>query len=205
MNKRVFIIHGWESHPKDAWLPWLKKELERQDIKVSVPAMPSPRDPKIKTWVAKIKKEVGEPDENTYFVGHSIGCQAILRYLEKLGSKRAGGAVLVAGWFHLRPEAIPDDESKEIAKPWVKTSIDFEKVRKAADNFTAILSDNDPYIALEEQNIFKEKLGAKIIVEKNKGHFSRRDSAKELSSALNSLLEIMKAGAAQRGRQRGRS
>ena len=32
-------------------------------------------------------------DENTYFVGHSIGCQAIMRYLESVDVKKIGGVL----------------------------------------------------------------------------------------------------------------
>lgn len=42
----------------------------------------------------------GHPDENTYFIGHSIGCQSIDRYLEILPSEtKIGGVVYVAGWL----------------------------------------------------------------------------------------------------------
>ena len=51
-------------------------------------------------WVAEITKIVEAPDKDTYFIGHSIGCQAILRYLEKINSP-VGGALFVAGWFFL--------------------------------------------------------------------------------------------------------
>ena len=34
--KRVFIIHGWEGHPENAWFPWLKKELEQKRVSQEV-------------------------------------------------------------------------------------------------------------------------------------------------------------------------
>ena len=37
--KRVFIIHGWGGYPEEGWLPWLKKELEKNGFKVFVPAI----------------------------------------------------------------------------------------------------------------------------------------------------------------------
>src|SRR3989338_3630464 len=91
-DMKVYIIHRWDGSPSLDWYPWLKEELEKKSFEVFVPKMPEPNHPKI----AK------NPDEDTYFVGHSIGCQTILRYLEKI-NKKVGGAVLVAGWLVLHP------------------------------------------------------------------------------------------------------
>ena len=87
MQKRVFIVHGWDGHPKEGWFPWLKQELEKHGFDVFVPQMPEPIMPKIEAWVSHLAGIVNKPDKNTCFVGHSIGCQAILRYLETLDVK----------------------------------------------------------------------------------------------------------------------
>src|SRR3989338_3050206 len=81
--KRIFIIHGWDFNPKMNWYPWLKKKLEKEGFKVIVPEMPNTSKPKINEWVSHLKKVIGKLDENTYFVGHSMGNQTIMRYLEK--------------------------------------------------------------------------------------------------------------------------
>ena len=189
--KRVFLIHGWDGHPSNNWFPWLKKELEKRKFKVVAPLMPNSDEPKIETWVPYLAKQVKKPDENTYFIGHSIGCQAIIRYLQTIKDK-IGGAVFVAGWFSLTLESTETEEEKEIAKPWFETAIDFDKVKKTTNNFIAIFSDNDPYVPLEENSkLIKNKLGAKIIIEKNKGHFDDEAEIKELPSVLNSILKII--------------
>ncbi len=187
--KRVFIIHGWEGYPEEGWYPWLKKELEKKSFEVFVPAMPNTDEPKIDEWVNFLTNLVGEPDENTYFVGHSIGCQAILRYLEKLNGKKIGGAVFVAGWFIL--SELETEEEKIIGKPWIETPIDFNKVKIATNNFVAIFSDDDPVVPFKKnEKIFSEKLNAKIIIERSKGHFSEGDGVKELPVALDSILNF---------------
>ncbi|MCL5733929.1 MAG: alpha/beta hydrolase [Patescibacteria group bacterium] len=186
---RVFIIHGWDGHPNEGWFPWLKEELEQKGFEVQVPEMPETDEPKIETWVPYLAQLVGRPDENTYFVGHSIGCQAILRYLEYLpDDKKIGGAIFVAGWFTL--ESLGTDEEIETAGPWLETPIDFGKIKNHAQKFTAIFSDNDPYVPAENQKMFEDNLGAKIIIEHNKGHFSGSDKITELQSALEAILEI---------------
>lgn len=100
MHKRVFIIHGWDGYPEEGWFPWLKKELEAKSFTVFVPQLPKPDEPRIDNWVPELRKVVGNPDEQTYFVGHSMGCQTIARYLETLPEGvKVGGAVFVAGFF----------------------------------------------------------------------------------------------------------
>jgi predicted alpha/beta hydrolase family esterase len=101
MKKRVFIIHGWGGNPDEHWLPWLKSELEQKGYEVVVPQMPNTNKPVIEEWVNHLSEIVGEVDAQTYFVGHSVGCQTILRYLETQAGKKAGGCVLVAAWFKL--------------------------------------------------------------------------------------------------------
>lgn len=190
MTKRVFIIHGWDGYPEEGWFPWLKTELEKNGFQVQVPAMPEPAEPKIKAWVSHLSKIVGEVEENTYFVGHSIGCQTILRYLEGLpADKKVGGVVLVAGWIQ-RLDGDLSPEELAVATPWLKTPIDLEKVRTKSHYFVAVFSDNDKWVRLSEENreIFAGGLGARIVVERNKGHFSGSDGVKELPVALEAIL-----------------
>jgi hypothetical protein len=192
MRKRAFIIHGWDGHPKEGWYPWLKTELKKRGFVVQVPEMPDTGEPKISEWVAKLKQVVGKPDKNIYFVGHSIGCQAILRYLESLGEgEKAGGAIFVAGWFTLT--GLETEEEWETAKPWLETSVDFAKVRRHCDKFTAIFSDNDEFVEMKNKMMFEEKLGAKTLVERQKGHFREEDGVAELPSVLKAVVEISKS------------
>ena len=190
-QKIVFIIHGWVGYPKEGWFSWLKKEFEKRGFKVFVPKMPDAGKPKINAWVSKLRKLAKDADENTYFVGHSIGCQAIMRYLEKLPKgKKVGGAIFVAGWTSLTNQT---PEEKPIAKPWLETKINFAKVKKSAKKFVAVFSNNDPYAPFSKNSkVFKQKLGAKIILEKNKSHFSGSDGVKKLPIVLSELLQMAK-------------
>ncbi len=192
--KRVFIIHGWGGYPEEGWLPWLKKELENKGFKVFVPEMPNTDEPKIETWVNFLSKLVKTADKDTYFVGHSVGCQTILRYLEKINLK-VGGAILVAPWMHLDEKTIEEEgeEVKEIAKPWMEISINFNKVKNNCNKFVCIFSNDDCYVPISDSKIFKKELDAEIIVENKKGHFTEDDGIKELQIALYKLLEISKS------------
>jgi len=192
MAKRVFIIHGWEGTPEEGWLPWLKQELESRGFIVDVPSMPDTNAPCIESWVSYLAGRVKKADKETYFVGHSIGCQAILRYLETLpANTKVGGVVMVAPWVNLTTEATPDKESYEIAKPWLKTMIHWGKVLAHTKRFVAIYSDNDPYVPLTDSEVFEHALGAKIIIEKGKGHFSGGEGVNKLPVVLKELLKMV--------------
>jgi predicted alpha/beta hydrolase family esterase len=187
--KRIFLIHRWSGGPNDDWRPWLKTELEKLGYQVFVPEMPDTDTPVIEKWVSKLSEVVGTPDKDTYFVGHSIGCQAILRYLETINTP-VGGAVLVAGWFNL--ENLEDDEVKEIAKPWIETPINLEKVKSVLPKATLIISENDPYGCLEENKAKFAEIMAKGIVMPNVGHFTEDDGLTELPVVLSEVGEMMK-------------
>jgi len=191
MTKRVFMIHGWDGYPEEGCFPWLKKELTKRSFTVFTPAMPEPLAPRIDAWVSFLKEQVGTLDENTYLIGHSIGAQTILRYLESLpAGLKIGGVVFLAGWVHLTDEAFEDEEDKETAKPWLETSINWDLVKSHSNNFIAIFSDDDAVVPISDAEIFKEKLGAKIIIEHNKDHFSGNSGIKELPVLLDELLKI---------------
>ena len=182
---KVVIVHGWDGSPEDCWFPWLKEQLE---MEVIAPAMPNPEEPKIGEWIGKLKElELGE---DTIFVGHSIGCQAILRYLET--GRKAKGAVFVGPWMTLDEQTIKEEgeEVVELARPWLETPINWDKVRVSAEKFVCIFSDNDYYVPLKNKKIFEDGLNAEIIVEHGKGHFDEKDGVKELPSVLESVLKI---------------
>ena len=176
--KRIIIIHGWSGSPNDNWLPWLKAELEKQGHAVLVPNMSDSNNPVIEKWVSHLAQIVGTPDKETFFVGHSIGCQAILRYLETIDTS-VGGAVFVAGWFNL--ENMESKLEEITAKPWIETAIDFEKIKSILPKSTLIISDNDPYGAFQENKEKFIELGSKIVVLPKAGHITGSQCSEALS------------------------
>jgi predicted alpha/beta hydrolase family esterase len=167
---------------------WLKKELHKKGFEVIIPEMPNPKRPAIKAWVNKLDRIAKNLVGETYFIGHSIGCQTIMRHLEKQPENvKVRGIVFIAPWFHL--EGL-EEESKSMAKPWLEAPINLDKVKSHVDKIAAIFSDNDPYVPLSDKKVFKEKLGARIIVEHQKGHFTEDDGVYDNRPALSELLAM---------------
>ena len=188
MTKRAFLIHGWEGYPEEGWRPWLKKELEKRGFKVFVPAMPDSAHPKMETWVPYLAEIVGVTDKDCYFIGHSLGCIAILRYLETLSqNQEVGGTVFVAGF------------GKDLEYPgyngeltsFFATQIDWEKIKKHCQKFISIHSDNDQWVSIKNSDLFKKQLNAEVIIAHNMKHFSGDDGIDELPDALNAILNLI--------------
>lgn len=181
--KRVFLIHGWEGKPNGNWFPYLSLELKANGFEVNAPQMPHAGTPKVTEWLSFLKEYVGKPDKDTYFVGHSLGCIAIARYLEALSPKaKIGGCVFVAG-FSGRIN-VP-----EIAE-FYSLPFNPDKAKAHSDNFVMIFSDNDQYVPMEKSLEMAKQFGAKTILERGKGHFTAREQVTTLPSALNALLRI---------------
>lgn len=182
--KKVFIIHGWGGSPEANWFPWLKSELEKVSIETEVLAMPNTDNPQMSEWIDFMQQSIGLPNEEIFLVGHSLGCIAILRYLESLDKEeRIGGIVLVAGFS--RSINIPELEN------FFESPLDYGKVKKSVRQIVAINSDNDYYVSLEEGRIMEEKLGAKLIVLPNAFHLNEGNGFFELPTGLEELLKMI--------------
>jgi len=192
MDERVVLVRRWSGSPTSDWYPWLKKELEKENIEVIIPSMPHPNTPEIGAWVSFLREQIKDINEKTIFVGHSVGCQTILRYIESLPKGvRVGGIVLVAGWTRLTAEVMKEEEHANIAKPWLTTPIDWKSIKKHVKKVTAIVSDNDPYVPLNNADVFKNNLNAKVIIEREKGHFDDDTNTKKLQSAVDAVKDML--------------
>lgn len=178
----AIILHAWDESPESCWYSWLKKELEKQGVEVVLPAMPEADAPKIEAWVATLQELLPSPDDNTLLIGHSVGCQTILRYLMRLDDgQKIGRAVFVAPWTHLVGLSTA---SQQIAQPWIETPIGWEAAKAHCPQFFAFFSDNDPWVPTPEEAIFKEKLTATTQMFHQRDHFDTNQQFPELLEVL---------------------
>lgn len=182
--KKVYMVHCWDGKSEDGWYPWLDKNLSSEEIEVIKFDMPNTSSPTIDDWVSTLDKYVEVLDENTFFVGHSIGCQTIMRYLERKEETNIGGIFFVAPWLNLLPAAIEDQDSLAIATPWINTPIDFNKIKKFTKNINCLFSYDDYFVDINQEKEFKEKLGANTLLVTGCGHISQDDGIYELDEIL---------------------
>jgi predicted alpha/beta hydrolase family esterase len=72
-----------------------------------------------------------------------------------------------------------DETGMAIAHEWICTPIDFDSIRTLTKNITAIFSDDDYYVSVEQEKEFGDKLGARTVVVHNQGHISEEDGVLE--------------------------
>jgi len=182
--KRVFIIHGYKSYPGDCWFPWLKKKLTKRNFEVIIPHFRNSGNPKKIDWINTIRKSVVRPDSDTYFIGHSLGSMAIIRYLEILKpSQKIGGVIFVAGRIILR-----SNTSK--VSSFFDRPINWRKLKGLSNKYIGVYSIDDHLVSTENGRLLRQKLKAKFVLEKNKGHFSRVDKIFKLPIVLKLLISI---------------
>lgn len=182
-QKRVFLVHGWDGRPDNNWFPWLSLELRARGFAVESLAMPHAAHPALSEWLEALAGAVKRPDRKTFFVGHSLGCITIVRYLASLpeGAK-VGGCVFVAGF--LGDLGIP-----EISE-FITAPLDVSSARARSRHFVTVFSDNDPAVPLERSLEFQTALGAKAVIEKRKGHFDDTDGVTALPPVFKSLMAM---------------
>ncbi len=140
---------------------------------------------------SKLSKHLKQDiDENTFLIGHSVGCQAVLRIIDSLpeGAK-AGGVVLVAGWVSVPAWEGRTDEQKAILNDWMNPPLDLQEVARHAKHFAAIFSDDDEFVPKENWRACEEQLHAKVIVKHNAGHFEAKDDS-QLPEVIDAVMEM---------------
>jgi predicted alpha/beta hydrolase family esterase len=166
--KRVYLIHGWDGHPDEHWFPWLNSELEAKGFEVISPAMPDTENPKKLEWTKTLKDLEPNASQDVYFVGHSLGCQAIQRYLETLeDGKVIGGAVFVAGWINDPMWEGRTLEETKVVHDWFDVPKDYEKIKSHCKKFVSIFSTNDEFILKSNWDEAKNILDAKVVILEN--------------------------------------
>jgi len=172
MDRPLFIVPRWAGRPDTDFYSWLEGQVReaRQGItSVRTLDMPNPAQPTIEAWVGALSKAVGPtPEPGTLLMGHSVGCQTVIRYLATLPPGRViDGVLLVAAWWDV-------DKPWESIVPWIETPVDLARVRAAARRFVVLMSDNDPFTADHARNrrLWEERLGAEVVLAPGARHFN---------------------------------
>lgn len=182
--KNAIIIHGTEGYPEENWFPWLKKELEQQDYKVSVPQFPSPPvvPAKISEWFNVLKD--CEIDQDTLLIGHSLGGVFTLRILEELDYP-VKGAFFIGTPVGIKPITYYD---RDVA--FSGFDFDWDKIRKNAERFVVFQSDDDPYVGLANGEKLAKELGITLHFVPNSGHFNAKAGYTEFPDLLQEIKKL---------------
>lgn len=189
-SNNIFIFHGTEGHPKENWFPWLKQELEAKGYNVIVPQFPSPPvvPARVSEWFNVLKEYDKYIDENTVFVGHSLGGIFTLRVLEKL-EHPVKAAFFVGAPIGVKPILNYDRDSS-----FSGFDFDWDNIRSKAKNFVVYQSDDDPYVGLGNGKELARHLGIELSFIPNAGHFNTKAGYTEFGDLKDKFLDILGAG-----------
>ncbi|HWN66585.1 MAG TPA: alpha/beta hydrolase, partial [Haliangium sp.] len=142
---RLCIVPRWGGGAHSDFYPWLLEQpaVRARFGEILRPEIAEPGQPTIAAWVESLQRAtagLGPGDlGRTYFLGHSVGCQAVLRFLERASEDtRVAGVLCVAAWWTV-------DQPWDSLRPWAETPMDLARVRRAAQRCHVLLSDDDPY------------------------------------------------------------
>ncbi|REF28652.1 hypothetical protein BDD26_3598 [Xenorhabdus cabanillasii] len=185
-GKKVIIVHGYTASPLSHWFPWLKEVLTEQGADVIVPELPDSLSPKPEAWAKKLTEVVPRADGNTIFIGHSLGCVTLLRYLEAICSTtdQIGGYILVSG-FDSTQCTLP-----ELASFTLHT-LNYVLLREVTKHRISIISSNDEIVSPQSSHALANSLQTEIINIENAGHFLDREGFTRLLPVYDALKTIV--------------
>ncbi len=185
--KKVFIIHGYNGEPNGGWRPWLMGKLAEQDIWACALPMPTPDKPKKDEWTKTVSDAVGEPTEEIFLVGHSLGVPAVLNYLQSVPKdKKIGGAVLTSGFIR----ELEPDKYREI-DAFVNKGFDFDHIKNVCKEFSVIHGTDDTSVPFSQAEEISKNLACDLIPIPNGGHLNGNSGWYELPEALEALNKML--------------
>ncbi|WP_291365201.1 RBBP9/YdeN family alpha/beta hydrolase [Acetobacter sp. UBA5411] len=179
--EQYVIIHGYTANPQANWFPWLATELEKAGATVTVPAMPSPFEPRLDEWLATVNATVSPLKGNVTLIGHSLGCVTLLRYLMSCpDTEKIPGYVLVSG-FDRTLSTLPALSS------FTEETLDYDALRSRFPFRVSIFSDNDSIVDPKVSRDLAVSLDTEEIEIPSGGHFLDREGFTQLPALLQAL------------------
>lgn len=177
----VFIIHGVGGHPEENWFPWLKGELEKLDCNVIIPQFPTPENQTLNEWLKVLDYYKDKINQDTIFIGHSLGVPFVLNVAERCPIK---AAYLVAGFTGVAGNQFDDG-----MKTFAQRDFKWKKIKHNCPNFYVFHSDNDPYIDLKKGEALTKNLGVDLIFVPSAGHFNEAAGYTKFDLLLEKIKE----------------
>ena len=181
----VYIVHGYTASSQAEWFPWLKDKLIEIGTTVTVFDMPNPNAPVPMEWDAYLENNIAECGESTFFVGHSLGCIALLRYLEKQAvTTKIGGVILVSGFL----EPVP---TLPMLDSFLKQDLNTPKLIKMVEKRLVISSPKDWIVDYQYSSKLAKQMKARLITVESGGHFIAQEGFTEFPLVYDELCKMI--------------
>lgn len=183
MKNRLFVIHGYQAHPQSHWFQWLCQQFP--DTQCQVIALPHSDCPQVDAWQQALQHAIGQVDEHTFLVAHSLGCVTTLRYLTLLGrgSANVGALALVAGFTEKLPNLPQLDAFNDSPLDW--------QLLRGIERKLVLLSEDDSVVAPAATAHLSGVWQAPLLRLQGRGHFTSQDGCHTLPELAAWLREHM--------------
>ena len=181
MKNNYFIIHGSFSSPFSNWIPWLRRELEKEGLDVYTPDFPIGVGYQNYTnWskLLKVYAEVGLINENTIIYAHSIAPVFVCKFLieNKIKVKRL---VFVCGFNNYL--GIDKDYDAVNESMYLDN---LEEIKNYSNEIICYYSDNDPYVKYDVEKEFADTISTEQHCITNGGHLNAESNYIEFKELL---------------------
>ncbi|WP_439239264.1 RBBP9/YdeN family alpha/beta hydrolase [Lonepinella sp. BR2919] len=183
MLNNIYITHGYTANSQKHWFPWLKVRLENQNIATQIFDMPNSSQPDPQEWLTFHQNNIHQLDQNSYFIGHSLGCIATLRFLQQ-AKINVGGVILVSGFAEKLPNLPELDKFNE-------TLLNFTALIEQIPQRVVIASDDDDVVNVQFTRHLAQNLQANYIEVSSYHHFLDRQGVTELPLLYNEVLKMI--------------
>ena len=183
--KKAAIIHGTKGSPDGNWFRSIAIDLEAKGFRVYIPQFPTPEGQELENWLRHFESQVGELDQHSLLIGHSVGAVFLLRLLERLKTP-IDTVVLVAGFTG----SLGLPEYDELNATFVDGSFDWSRIRASVKNVICLNGDNDPYVPFHQGKEIADSLGAENLIVKGGGHLNAEFGYTVFPELLRELTKV---------------
>ncbi len=155
--KNVFIFHGTYGAPDENWFPWLKVEMEKLGYEVIIPVFPTPEGQSLEAWQNVFVRFRDQINQESIFVGHSLGVAFMLEVLEELDYP-IKAVYSVAGFV----STLGNPDFDQLNSTFVNRDFDWDKIKHHGKQFFVLQGENDPYVSLFHANEMAKELGVEV-------------------------------------------
>ena len=181
MKSNYLLIHGSFSSPFSNWLPYLRKEIEKKDLEVYTPDLPSGVGfQNYNNWeeIMLSYYKMGILNENTVIYAHSIAPVFICKFLVKNNIK-IKRLISVCGFNNYL--GLNDEYDNVNKTMYFDNLID---VKKYCKDIICYYTKNDPYVKYEKEKEFADTISDKQIIIEDGGHLNSESGYSEFPDLL---------------------
>ncbi|GGJ50745.1 RBBP9/YdeN family alpha/beta hydrolase [Deinococcus roseus] len=153
---RILTVPGWGSSGPEHWQSIWEREhgfqrVEQQDWET----------PQLRDWVAQLDEAIGQSEESTVLVAHSLGCQAVAHWGCCVINHPVKAVLMVAPPYLDGPD-VPAELQNFV--PMHLEPLPFQVL--------VVASSNDPYASLEQAEQLVQAWGGQLVNVGEKGHIN---------------------------------